>query len=125
MSKNTYEEKNELFPKFPCFLFTLDDLNSASSRQPMKCICIHCNTIFTIPKNQIQARIKSHQTVCWCSRTCQTEYKRNLKNISKKPYYCHTCGKYVNVNEYYGSGQFCCRKCSNTYSSKFGNTIEK
>ena len=36
-------------------------------------------------------------------------------------YICQTCGKKVSINEYYGSGRFCCRKCSNAYSSSFAN----
>lgn len=39
-------------------------------------------------------------------------------------YICQTCGKKVTAKEYYGSGRFCCRKCSNAYSSRFANAPE-
>ena len=140
MSEDTYEDKmsnvdaadcqkagkeNEMFPGFPGFLFTPKELKRNTSRELMKCQCIECDRIFFIPKNQIQARIKASQTICCCSRTCTMQYKRECKKSSRQTYHCATCGKYVSLNEYYGSGRFCCQKCSNAYSSKFGNTSEK
>lgn len=91
----------------------------------MRCKCVQCGRIFFISKNQIQAKIKANWTICCCSRTCTTQYKRERKKSSRQAYHCATCGKYVSLDEYYGSGRFCCQKCSNAYSSQFGNTPEK
>ena len=140
MSEDTYEdvlsvvdaaesreanEEKEMFPGFQGFLFTPQELERSASRGLMKCQCIQCGRTFFIPKNQIQARIKASRTICCCSATCTTQYKREHKKSSRKEYCCATCGKHVSLNEYYGSGRFCCQKCSNAYSSKFGNTPEK
>ena len=140
MSEDTYEdvlsviddvdsqkanEEKEMFPGFQGFLFTPQELERRASRGLMRCQCIQCGRIFSIPKNQIQARIKANRTICCCSRTCTMQYKRECKKSSRQTYHCATCGKYVSLDEYYGSGRFCCQKCSNAYSSKFGNTPEK
>jgi len=140
MSEDTYEDKlsavdaaesreaseeKEMFPGFQGFLFTPQELERNASRGLMKCQCIQCGRIFFIPKNQIQARIKARRTICCCSAACTAQYKKERKKSSKKEYCCATCGKHVSSNEYYGSGRFCCQKCSNAYSSKFGNTTEK
>ena len=43
----------------------------------------------------------------------------------RKPYICLRCGKKVTSDNWYGSGMFCCEKCSRSYSSKYANTEEK
>lgn len=119
-------EQKEMFPEYPCFLFTPEELKQAQSRQPMKCICTQCDKVFFITKNQIQARIKADLHYAFCSRSCATKHahKINGHNPVRTSYICQTCGKHVPLNEYYGTGKYCSSYCSHSAGSIAGHTKE-
>ena len=128
-------EQKEMFPGFPCFLFTPEELKQAQSRQPMKCKCTQCGNVFFITKNQIQARIKADQHNAFCSRSCGIKHTHviNGHNHTYTSYTCQVCGKYVPSDEYYGTGKYCSSYCAhraiarithtNEYSRKITNSL--
>ena len=137
MSKGTYEGKmptiddfcnlepqEEMFPGFPCFLFTPEQFQQKKSRQLMKCRCTECGREFTIPKNQIQARIKAHKPNAFCSQQCSQNLTKRTCSKSRKAYVCKLCGKTVQPDEYYGSGQFCSQSCVARHNGRLANSSE-
>ena len=119
-------EQKEMFPGYPCFLFTPEELKQAQSRQPMKCICTECNKVFFITKNQIQARIKADLHYAFCSKSCAAKHvhKINDHNPVRTSYTCQACGKHVSLNEYYGTGKYCSSHCAHCAGGRLGSTEE-
>ena len=117
-------EQKEIFPGFPCFLFTPEELKQAQSRQPMKCRCTQCGNVFFISKNQIQARIKANQHNAFCSRSCGIKHTHviNGHNHTYTSYTCQVCGKYVPSDEYYGTGKYCSIHCAHCAGRRLGST---
>ena len=117
-------EQKEMFPEFPCFLFTLQEFKKAKSRQPMKCRCTQCGKIFFIGKNQIQARIKADQHNAFCSKSCSVKHTHlvNGHNNVYTAYTCQICGKYVPLDEYYGTGKYCSSHCTHCAGGRLGST---
>lgn len=120
-------EQKEMFPGYPDFLFTPEEFKKAKSRQPMKCRCTECGKFLFIGKNQLQAKIKANQANVFCSRSCIGKYSDEMRYgrcTIHLGYVCQTCGKEVSVNDYYGSGRFCSKRCANTYSSRINRNDE-
>lgn len=139
MSKTTYNgkpmptiddfcEPKETFHNFEWILFSEKDYIKAKSNTQLKCRCSYCLKDFYRSKGEIAKRIRANKSSMYCSLSCSTSATNKLKR--KQPttlpdYICETCGKLVLGKDTYSSGRFCCRKCANAYSSKFGNTPEK
>ena len=107
------EKEQEMFPGFPDFKFTPNDLLKAKSRDKLPCVCRCCKKDFSIEKHYLQAIIKAKQTNIFCSRSCSRSYK-HAKKLSS--YFCARCGKLVLPKDYYGSGKYCSSHCSHTAS---------
>lgn len=118
------EPQEEMFPGFPCFLFTPEQLQQKKSRQLMKCRCTECGREFTIPKNQIQARINAHKPNAFCSQQCSQNFTKRTCSKPRKAYVCKLCGKIVEPDEYYGSGQFCSQSCVARHNGRLANSSE-
>jgi len=52
-------------------------------------------------------------------KTKETKKEKSEKRLLeiRKPYNCENCGKYVDIEHYFGSGRFCCDSCAKSYSS--------
>ena len=137
MSKGTYEGRmptiddfcnpepqEEMFPGFPCFLFTPEDLEFAKSRQLLPYRCTGCGKTFYIPKNSAQAFIKRNLKTKYCSSECCNRHRKELHKKVDKDYICEVCGKHVSADKKYGEGRFCSVFCSRHYSSTCGNREE-
>lgn len=141
MSKTTYEakvptiddfcdpepvEQKEMFPGFPCFLFTSEDLKKAKSRDDLPCKCARCGKSFPVQKHEIQRKIKHSKSKCFCSNSCHISWKNTGGKApeERKSYVCENCGRTVSVEEYYGSGRFCSEFCSHSYVAKMTHTEE-
>lgn len=124
MSNSIYAQSNEeLFPNFPYFLFTPDELAQAKSRDRMHCKCACCGKEFWKEKHYLQYNIKHNKPLVYCSLKCANEYQSILSN-NKLPdtYICEYCGKVVEKKDRYGSGRFCSVECARKYSNKFAIT---
>lgn len=138
MSKTTYDgimpsiddfcdpEPKEMFPGFPDFLFTKDDLNSVRVRDLLECRCSHCRKVFKRCKGDIlKKHYRANKPLIYCSQKCYNEHTILLtKNRNHHDYICKTCGREVKKDYWYGSGMFCCKECSKKYSSIFANSTE-
>ena len=140
MSKSTYEGINtpiiddfcnpepqeEMFPRFPDFLFTELEFNSARVRDLLECRCSHCGKTFQRSKRDIlKKHYKTNRPLIYCSQKCVNEHKILLtKERKHHNYTCKICGKHVSKNDWYGSGMFCSEHCSRKYSSGYANSLE-
>lgn len=138
MSKTTYDgvmpsiddfcnlEPKEMFPGFPDFLFTKDDLDFARVRDMLECRCSHCGKTFKRCKRDIlKKHYRVNKPLIYCSQKCCNEHRTVLANDrNHHDYICKTCGREVKKDDWYGSGMFCCEQCSKKYSSTFANSIE-
>lgn len=124
-------EQKEMFPGFPSFLFTEEDFIKAKRGCQFKCRCSNCNKEFYRSKGEIAKRIQANQPNMYCGLHCSAIASHKAKIVEQRKtdilsdYTCETCGKLVLGKDTYSSGRFCCKKCANAYSSKFGNTLEK
>lgn len=125
------ETQEEMFPGFPSFLFTEEDFIKAKRGFQFKCRCSNCNKEFYRSKGEIAKRIRTNQPNMYCNLHCsaiashKAKLAKQRKDNTPLDYTCETCGKLVLGKDTYSSGRFCCKKCANAYSSKFGNTLEK
>lgn len=138
MSKTTYDgimpsiddfcdpEPREIFPGFPDFLFTKDELDSVRVRDKLECRCSHCGKVFERCKRDIlKKHYRKNKPLIYCSQKCCNEHRTVLANDrNHHDYICQTCGKEVKKDDWYGSGMFCSKQCSKKYSSIFANSIE-
>lgn len=110
-------EQKEMFPGFPCFLFTPEELKQAKSREMLPYMCSHCGKTFFLTKNTAQAYIKRNWTKKYCSSECCNQHRSELHKKEAKEYCCEMCGKHVPASQTYGEGRFCSISCSKRYAS--------
>ena len=122
MSSSIY---SEMFPDFPCFLFTPDELSQAKSRDRMPCKCANCGKEFWKEKHFLQRNIKDRKPLIYCSYECAISHRQKLaEERIPDTYVCEYCGKTVDKKNAYGSCRFCCEECCRKYSNQFAISEE-
>jgi len=119
-------EPREMFPGFPDFLFTKDELDSVRVRDKLECKCSHCGKVFERCKRDIlKKHYRKNKPLIYCSQKCCNEHRTVLANDrNHHDYICQTCGREVKKGDWYGSGMFCCERCAKSYAGKLANTSE-
>lgn len=100
-------------------LFSQKELKSAKSRQLLDLKCLHCQSVFQRPKNEILKVIKKSKgltlTLDFCNRSCVSAHRKNSQEVK-----CKQCQKTFSkaLREIKKSkNNFCSRSCSATYNN--------
>lgn len=123
MSDNTYSLETIIVSN-PTFCFSIQEYQKAKVRDMLPCHCIICNKDFYTEKRRINKFLNGKIKNLYCSKPCAFEAAK--KPVKKhEPYYCEKCGKFVDSEQYYGSGRFCSELCSRSYASSFVSLEDK
>lgn len=123
MSDNTYSLE-KIIVSNPTFCFSVQEYQKAKVRDTLPCHCTICNKDFYTEKRRINKFLNGKIKNLYCSKSCAFEAAK--KPVEKhESYYCEKCGKLVDSEQYYGSGRFCCKSCSMSYSSSFVSLEDK
>jgi hypothetical protein len=96
-------------------LYSKQDLEEATSTQPLPCECYICGKVFTKPKNEILDFLsvgRKRRAIAYCSRKCAGAGKITMINIlctnCKKPIKKHPC----DIQKSKRGNMFCTQSCA-------------
>lgn len=102
-------------------ILTNEDICKMKYNQPVQCICIQCNSTFTIRAARAKTIINQtdlSSTADFCSRKCHNEYKKS--GITRKCLYCNNI-VYVQKGKTQQK-RFCSSACSASYNNTHKTT---
>lgn len=98
---------------------------TAKSKEPIKCTCTHCGSLFNMIKSTICTKIKHNSTEAFCSTQCFSKHR-----TKKRVVVCAYCNKPITVsNVTYEKSKskkfFCNHSCSASYNNSLRTLSEE